>query len=110
MNMLFYEFKGVLESLKSCQTTLSFTLPMQLDNGSVKIVKAYRALHSAHRLPTKGGIRYSKYVDQQEVEALATLMSLKCAVANVPFGGAKGGICFEPKEHSVFKLFIFSYL
>lgn len=89
-----------------CQTTLCFSIPIQLENGHVQTFKAYRSIHSSHLLPTKGGIRFSKYVDQQEVEALATLMSLKCAVANVPFGGAKGGICIEPREYSVIYCFL----
>ena len=60
----------------------------------------YRAQHSTHQLPTKGGTRYDEHINLQEVEALASLMTFKLAIADVPFGGAKGGIKINPRELS----------
>jgi glutamate dehydrogenase (NAD(P)+) len=72
--------------------------------GSVRIFQAFRAEHSHHRLPTKGGIRYAPNVDLDEVAALAALMTLKCAIVDVPFGGAKGGIAINPRDYDVDEL------
>lgn len=71
-----------------------------MDDGSVKTVTCYRAQHSTHVLPTKGGTRYADDINLQEVEALASLMTFKLAIADVPFGGAKGGVRINPRELS----------
>lgn len=65
------------------------------------MIPAYRCQHSTHKLPTKGGTRYASTVTLEEVEALACLMTLKCAIVSLPYGGAKGGICFDPRKYSV---------
>lgn len=65
------------------------------------MIPAFRCQHKTHKLPTKGGTRYAENVDIEEVQALACLMTLKCSVVNLPYGGAKGGIRFNPKNYSI---------
>lgn len=97
--------RGLLEQIKICNAVYAIKFPVKItnpENGKkeVKVIEAYRVQHSHHRLPTKGGIRYSNHVNQEEVMALATLMSFKCAIVHVPFGGAKGGVRINPWEYS----------
>jgi len=75
-------------------------IPVTMDDGSIRVFEAYRVVHSAHLGPSKGGIRYSMDVNLDEVKALAAWMTWKCAVVNVPYGGAKGGIKCNPREMS----------
>lgn len=89
---------GELNNIFTCDAVLQVSFPFKRKDGDIQVIKGYRAQHSHHRLPCKGGIRYASEVDLQEVMALAGLMTFKCAVVDVPFGGAKGGICINPKE------------
>lgn len=80
------------------------SLPVMMDNGKVQVFEGYRVVHSMAIGPSKGGIRYAMDVNQDEVMALAAWMSFKCAVANLPYGGAKGGIKCDPRAMSVGEL------
>ncbi|KAG5444631.1 glutamate dehydrogenase [Clonorchis sinensis] len=93
--------KGTLGILKPCSRVFEVNLPFRRDDGTFEMVQGFRAQHSVHRRPTKGGIRYSLDVNRGEVMALASLMTFKCAVVDVPFGGAKAGLCIDPRSLSV---------
>jgi len=93
--------KGLLDQIKACNSVYKMKFPVRLGDNKYEVVEAYRVEHSHHKNPTKGGIRYSLSVDQDEVMALASLMTYKCAVVNVPFGGAKGGIKIDPKRYTL---------
>jgi glutamate dehydrogenase/leucine dehydrogenase len=92
--------RETLELLRPCDAALRMTIPLRRDDGSIEYFKAYRAQHSRHKLPCKGGTRFAPDVDLDEIEALAFLMTLKCACVNLPYGGGKGGIRVDPKTLS----------
>lgn len=91
--------KGLLEQIKACNAVYRMHFPVKLGK-EIKVIEAYRVQHSHHKLPCKGGIRYSIKVNQDEVMTLAALMTYKCAIVDVPFGGAKGGIKIDPQTIS----------
>ncbi len=89
--------EGLLNQIKHCNSVYSFSFPIRTDDG-YRVIDAWRAEHSHHKLPVKGGIRYSQDASEEEVIALATLMTYKCAIVDVPFGGAKGAVKINPKD------------
>lgn len=96
--------KGLLEQIRVTNKVLTVRFPIKRDDGSIEVIEGYRAQHSHHKLPTKGGIRYSRMVDEEEVRALAALMTYKCAIVDVPFGGGKGGVKVSTTKYSVAEL------
>ncbi len=91
--------KGLLDQIKVCNAVYQMNFPVRIGK-DYQVIEAYRVQHSHHRLPTKGGIRFSHLVNQEEVMALAALMTYKCAIVDVPFGGAKGGVKISPRSYT----------
>ncbi|MCP5073389.1 MAG: Glu/Leu/Phe/Val dehydrogenase, partial [Rhodobacteraceae bacterium] len=94
---------GIVEKIKVCNATYKVRFGVRL-RGDIQTFTGYRAVHSEHMEPVKGGIRYALAVNQDEVEALAALMTYKCALVETPFGGSKGGLCIDPRaweEHEL---------
>lgn len=94
---------GILEQIKACNSVYRMRFPVRIGD-NIEVIEAYRVQHSHHKTPCKGGIRFSMEVNQDEVMALAALMTYKCAIVNVPFGGGKGGIKIDPKKYTAFEL------
>ena len=90
--------QDISKILRTCRSVIQLKFPLKI-KGKIEIFYGWRAVHSSHRLPVKGGLRYSTNVNQEEIEALAALMTFKCAVVDVPFGGAKGGLLIDPKKY-----------
>lgn len=94
----------LLSIMREGRTAVKMMLTLIRDNGKVEFIPSYRAHHVYNYLPVKGGTRFSPEVDLTEVEALSLLMSVKCSIAGLPFGGAKGGIKIDPKQYSLREL------
>jgi len=91
---------GLLSQIRICNAIYEFHFPLERDDGSIEVIQAWRAEHSVHKLPVKGGIRFAPHANQDEVVALATLMTYKCALVDVPFGGAKGAVKIDRRQYS----------
>ena len=91
--------RGLLDQIKICNSVYHFKFPVRMGD-TYEVIYAWRVEHSHHKLPVKGGIRFAELVDEDEVKALASLMTYKCAIVDVPFGGAKGAIKINPKKYS----------
>ncbi len=89
---------GIAKAIETCNSILQVQFPVYI-KGKIEVFTGWRAAHSTHRLPVKGGIRFAPIVDQDEVEALAALMTYKCAIVDVPFGGSKGGLMIDPSNY-----------
>ena len=94
---------GILEQIKQCNSVYRMHFPVKIGD-KIEVIKAYRVQHSHHKTPCKGGIRFALSVNLDEVMALAALMTYKCAIVNVPFGGAKGEISIDPRKYSPYEL------
>jgi glutamate dehydrogenase (NAD(P)+) len=91
---------GLLSQIKAVNSVYRMRFPLKRDDGTIEVMHGWRAQHSVHRLPTKGGIRFAPHVDEDEVSALAALMTYKCALVDVPFGGAKGAVRVDRSKYS----------
>lgn len=94
---------GLEEKIRVCNATYTVRFGVRL-RGQIQTFVGYRSVHSEHMEPVKGGIRYSMGVNQDEVEALAALMTYKCALVEAPFGGSKGGLCIDPRQYDEHEL------
>src|SRR3989337_539805 len=96
--------EGLRQVLRTCKREFTVNFPVRMDNGSTRVFTGYRVHHNEARGPVKGGLRFHPSVTLDEVRALAMWMTWKCAVANLPYGGAKGGVVVDPRALSVSEL------
>lgn len=94
---------GLEEKIRVCNATYTVRFGVRL-RGQIKTFTGYRSVHSEHMEPVKGGIRFAPSVNQDEVEALAALMTYKCALVEAPFGGSKGGLCIDPRDYDEYEM------
>src|SRR5688500_12602257 len=95
---------GTRQVLRNTKRELTVHFPVKMDDGSLKVYTGHRVQHNTSLGPTKGGVRYSAEVSLDEVRALAMWMTWKCAIVGLPYGGAKGGVCVDPRELSQHEL------
>lgn len=95
---------GLLDQIKQCNSVYKFNFPLRNGDGTYQVIEGFRVQHSHHKLPVKGGIRFSSFVNEEEVKGLAALMTYKCALVNIPYGGAKGGVTIDPTKYSTDQL------
>jgi len=96
--------RGVLEMLSTSRREMTVSVPLRRDDGSVELFSGYRVQHNFSRGPAKGGLRFSPDVNVEEIRALAMWMTWKCALVDVPYGGAKGGVRIDPRLYSTAEL------
>ncbi|MBT0810406.1 Glu/Leu/Phe/Val dehydrogenase [Litoribacter ruber] len=92
--------KALVQQIKECNSIYEFNFPLRNDDGSKEVIKGFRVQHSHHKVPVKGGIRYSEEVNVEEIKGLAALMTYKCALVEIPYGGGKGGVKINPRNYT----------
>jgi glutamate dehydrogenase (NAD(P)+) len=95
---------GLNEYLKEPRKVIEVSIPVKMDSGKIKVFKGFRVQHNTNRGPAKGGIRYHQDVNLDEIKALSMIMTWKCSLVNLPFGGAKGGVIVDPGQVSLNEL------